>query len=491
MTASWLGLEMLEGMPGIAYATGRDGRLVLANPSFLALTGLPLEEVLARPLEEVLPLHLVAQAVEHEQQVRRVGMPVSRQIRVDGPTGAERTWLVTKFSLRHGGQLDGIGTIVADVTDQVTESDAARREAAFLREVLERVPNLIYAKDRHRRFTLANRAMAELLGSTPGDVLGRTELELGVAVDEVARSEREDGAVLDGDAELLTPEEPRHDPEGGQRWFRTTRQPLLVDGATAEQMLVVATDITEYRAAQRAQLRIKDERMEAVGRLAGGIAHDLNNLLTVLQSGAGVLKEAMGPDAELSFVVDDIGRASARAASLTRQLLAYSRRQLLRPERIDINQVVTAGADELRRVLGEAVELRLSLEPGLPSVLVDHASVGQVLVHLASNARDAMPAGGVLRIETRRTTAQLPEIGHSEVVELAVEDTGHGIPPDVLDRIFEPFFTTRPQGEGTGLGLSMVHGIVRQSGGDVVATSEEGRGARFAVWLPVAREPAK
>jgi PAS domain S-box-containing protein len=488
MNASSLGLEMLASMPNIAYATDRRGRVILANPSFVALTGLSVEEVQGRLLEEVLPLHMVSQAIEHEQQVSAVGMPVSRQIRVDGPTAAERTWLVTKFPLRHGGEIGGIGTVVADVTDQVRESYAAHREASFIREVLERVPNLIYAKDRHRRFTLANLAMAELLGSTPDDVLGRTELELGVTAEEVARSEHEDSVVLDGGAEVLTPEEPRRDSQGGERWFRTTRQPLAATDAAAEQLLVVATDITEYRNAQRAQLRLKDERMDAVGRLAGGIAHDLNNLLTVLQSGAGVLKEMLGPDAELSFVVDDIARASARAASLTQHLLAYSRRQLLRPERIDINQVVVASADDMRRILGQGVELRLSLEPGLPSVLVDHASVGQILINLASNARDAMPGGGTLRVETRRTTAHLPEIGDSEVVEIAVEDSGHGMPPEVLDRVFEPFFTTKPQGKGTGLGLSMVYGIVRQSEGDVVVTSEEGRGTRFAVWLPVARE---
>lgn len=483
-----LGLELLEAMPGVAYATGVDGRVLLANPPFLRLVGLPLPEVLERRLEDLLPLHLVVQAVEHEQQVARVGIPVSRQIQVDGPTGSERTWLVTKVPLRRHGMLAGIGTVVTDVTDQVQESATAQRKASFFREVLERVPNLIYAKDRHHRFTLANRAMAELLHTTPDQMLGRTELELGVAAEDVARSEQADGAVLDGGIEQLDPEEPRHDASSAQRWFRTTRQPLRLDASTTEQLLVVATDITEYRNTQRAQLRFKDERMEAVGRLAGGIAHDLNNLLTVLQSGASLLQEEMGPDAELRFVVDDIARASARAASLTQQLLAYSRRQLLRPERIDINQVVTASEDDLRRVLGDSIELQLTLAPAPPAVLVDHASVGQILVNLASNARDAMPGGGVLRIETRTVVAELPGIGESGVVELVVEDTGQGIPPDVLDHVFEPFFTTKPPGKGTGLGLSMVYGVVRQSGGDVVVTSPEGRGARFVVRLPVADE---
>lgn len=487
MSAPSLGLAMLFGMPGIAYATDRDGRVILANPSFLALAGLPIDAALGRPLEEVLPLHLVSQAIEHEEQVARVGMPLTRQIRVDGPTGTERTWLVTKFPLGHEGQSAGIGTVVADVTDQVRESLAAQREAAFIREVFERLPNLIYAKDRHRRFTLANRAMAELLGASPDDVLGRTERELGVTPEDVQRSDHDDSAVLESGSELLTAEEVRHDAEGGQRWFRTTRQPLLAEGSATEQVVVVATDITDYRNAQRAQLQLKDERMDALGRLAGGIAHDLNNLLTVLQSGAAVLKEMVGQEAELSFVVDDMARASERAASLTGQLLAYSRRQLLRPQRVDINQIVASRADDLRRMLGEKVELRLSLAAELPAVLADQASVGQILENLASNARDAMPDGGVLHIETRHTIAKLPETRESEVVELALTDTGHGIAPDVLERVFEPFFTTKPQGKGIGLGLSMVHGIARQSGGDVVATSQEGRGAQFVVRLPVAR----
>ena len=241
------------------------------------------------------------------------------------------------------------------------------------------------------------------------------------------------------------------------------------------------------RGALEEQLR-HAQKMEAIGRLSGGIAHDFNNLLTAIRGYSELLLRALA-DSPLRGDVEEIFNAAERAATLTGQLLAFSRRQILSPEIIVLNQRVMDMSRMLNRLIGEHIAIDLHLATDLWSVRADAAQLEQVLVNLALNARDAMPEGGRLAIETanREVTASRAralEIAPGPFVELVVRDTGAGIPPEVQGRIFEPFFTTKPKGAGTGLGLSMVYGFVRQSGGTVSVQSAPGQGSSFSLLLP-------
>ncbi len=252
-------------------------------------------------------------------------------------------------------------------------------------------------------------------------------------------------------------------------------------------------EMADRHAAESARGELEDQlrhaqKMEAIGRLSGGIAHDFNNLLTAIRGYSELLLKSL-KGSPLRADVEEIFNAAERAATLTGQLLAFSRRQILSPEIVGVNQRVTDMTRMLNRLIGEHIAIDLHLATDLWPVRADAAQLEQVVVNLALNARDAMPEGGRLAIETANQDispqqAQKLEIAPGAFVELRVRDTGVGIAPELQGRIFEPFFTTKPKGAGTGLGLSMVYGFVRQSGGAVSVTSAPGRGTTFSLLLP-------
>ena len=241
----------------------------------------------------------------------------------------------------------------------------------------------------------------------------------------------------------------------------------------------------------------QSQKIEAVGRLAGGIAHDFNNLLTVINGYSQLLLSRLGSDDPDRVEIEEINTAGARAAALTRQLLAFSRKQVLQPKVLELNAVVTNMERMLHPMIGEDIELHTVLHPQLGRVLADPGQIEQVIMNLAINARDAMPHGGRLTIETANVelnetyARRLLTITPGPHVLMAVSDTGCGMDKGTQAHIFEPFFTTKEQGKGTGLGLSTVYGIVKQSGGSIWVYSEPGRGTTFKIYLPRVEEPAE
>ena len=272
------------------------------------------------------------------------------------------------------------------------------------------------------------------------------------------------------------------------RWWSGRVRVLRDDAGQPLQAIGLVCDITERRHLEE-QVR-QAQKMEAIGRLAGGIAHDFNNLLTVISGYADTLRQSMAPaDPRFDDVVE-IQRAADRAALLTQQLLAVSRNQSSRPGVVDANVVVTDIATMIGRLVGSGIELKVKLAPRPAAVLADRGQLEQVLINLAVNARDAMPDGGVLEIRTSLVdvtaahASRLYSLKQGRHVRITVCDSGVGMPPEVQARVFEPFFSTKPPGKGTGIGLSTVYGIVKQSGGGIFLTSDPGVGTTFDVYLP-------
>lgn len=394
---------------------------------------------------------------------------------IPGPVPAGDRWFEPRVEALDDGTW---GMCLVDVTDARRAEDALRVSADTLQALVRAAPVAVLALDLDRAVTLWNPAAERMFGWTAAEMLGQSYDRL------IPASEREAFAglfarVIGGEG-FAGVEAPRLRRDGVHVPVSISTAPLRdAQGRTTGAMAIVA-DLTETRRLER-QVR-EVERMEAVGRLAGGIAHDFNNLLAVIVSAAEVLQARLVGTQEVELAEDAL-RAATRAAELTRQLLAFSRQQVLRAEAVEVNETVGEVGAMLGRVLGERIRVDLDLAPDPLWVRADRGELVRVILNLAVNARDAMPEGGRLQLRTRR------DPGPPVAVELTVADNGSGIPPDVLACIFEPFFTTKRPGEGTGLGLAMVHGFVHQSGGDVSVQSAPGQGTTFRIRLPEGAPP--
>ena len=368
-------------------------------------------------------------------------------------------------------------------------SNASRREKdralAFVDAALASAPVGFAFYDRELRFTRINPALAAINGAPVDEHIGRTLREMLPALadflEPILRGVIDTGqAVRDLEVEGQTPAS-----RGVTRHWLATYYPVIIEGVTTGVgvVLIETTSIKQLEA----QLR-QAQKMEAIGQLAGGIAHDFNNMLAAIKSYSELVLGETAPDDQRYADVLEIRAAADRAAGLTRQLLAFSRKQLLRPEPVDLNVLVQNVGKLLERVIGVDVECRMALDPDVALIRADPGQLEQVLMNLAVNARDAMPGGGRLTIATANIGQLDPGVdGARKVgphVHLSVTDTGTGMEPAVRDHIFEPFFTTKDPGKGTGLGLATVYGIVQQSGGSLKVDTQPGRGTTFHLYFP-------
>ncbi len=359
------------------------------------------------------------------------------------------------------------------------------------RELFDNATDIVYTHDVEGNFISFNRAGERITGYSLDEALGMKVQDLVIPeqrgrLEEMIRQIVSTQEATTGEVAILTKNGGRVSLELSIRKMNRDARPVAVQG--------IARDISE-RLQLEEQLR-QAQKMEAVGRLAGGVAHDFNNLLTVIK-GYSELLLAIETNERVARPSEEIRKAADRAAGLTRQLLAFSRRQVLQPTVLELNELVSSIERMLRRLIGEDIELVTALSPGLGHVKADAGQIEQVLMNLAVNARDAMPGGGKLILETSNVTLdetycrQIGSITPGSYVMMVVSDTGTGINPAVMDKIFEPFFTTKAIGKGTGLGLSTVYGIIRQSGGSIWVYSEVGHGATFKICLPRVDEAIK
>jgi two-component system, cell cycle sensor histidine kinase and response regulator CckA len=368
-----------------------------------------------------------------------------------------------------------------------TESEL-EQSSVRLQAFLDNAPTAIFLKDHpDGRYVVGNAGLGEVCGMEAEALFGRTDEEL--FGPELA------AALRENDHEVASSRRPQQFVErAGGRVFQSVKFPLLDEAGAVRGVGGVALDITEQLETEAERQRLEDrlrqsERLESVGQLAGGIAHDFNNLLAVIANFAGFVAAEVPPGSALADDVQQIITATDRAGELTRRLLQFSRRQPSMPEVLDAGAILGEVEQLLGRTLGEHITVRTAREDGLWQVVADRGQLEQVLMNLAINGRDAMPGGGVLRVELRNESADAGPVDadgepmEGRFVRLTVADTGAGMSAEVAARALEPFFTTKPSGLGTGLGLSSVYGIVTQAGGALELSSAAGHGTTVTVWL--------
>jgi PAS domain S-box-containing protein len=414
-----------------------------------------------------------------------------RIIRADGEVRWIATRSITLFA-GEGSDRHPIRTVGAcvDFTDRKLAEEGRERLAAML----DAAPDFVAITDAAGHLLYLNRFAHARLGIQPGDDLSRAR----------ARESRPDWvskllaetavptAIRDGvwRGETAFVDEGGHEVPFSQVLLAHRR----ADGEVAF-LSTIARDISREKKLE-AQF-LQSQKMEAIGRLAGGVAHDFNNLLSVILNAATLAYRALPPAHPSREALEDVTAAGERAADLTRRMLAFSRKQVLRPQVVDVNEVLRGMTPMLRRLISEQIDQVTTLDPSLGLIQADPSQLEQVILNLVVNARDAMPGGGKLTIETsngtfeERSDASRGEMHHGPCVAISVSDTGFGMDAPTKARLFEPFFTTKPVGQGTGLGLSMVFGIVKQSGGDISVESQPGRGTTFRVCFPRASDGAR
>jgi two-component system, cell cycle sensor histidine kinase and response regulator CckA len=362
----------------------------------------------------------------------------------------------------------------------------------ILQAVIDATPDAIFVKDLDGRYVLVNDAFARFIGKSPSEIVGRNDFQLYPEVDARAFVEA-DRQVLDtGIAQAFEGEATG---EAGPQTYHVTKGVYRDKDGCKLGVYGISHDISELKHAhetleQTREALFRSQKMEAVGQLTGGIAHDFNNILAIILGNAELLKATLPQNPAVHDTLDAIIRATLHGKDLTGHLLAFSRRRLLNPQPVDVDDVVTGVVRLLGRTLGAMIDVTTSSrQAGM--AFADPAALEAAVLNIALNARDAMPDGGILAIRTSAVTiADAPRtdddlaLGSYALIE--VEDTGCGMPPDVVARVFEPFFTTKSSGRGTGLGLSMVYGFAKQSGGTVMIVSEVGRGTTVRMFLPLA-----
>jgi PAS domain S-box-containing protein len=412
------------------------------------------------------------------------------EYRIVRPDGSIRCMVDRAYPVRNSqGRVEAIVGVVEDITQRKkAEEDLKISEEKFSKAFRASPDAFTLCTLANGRFVEANDSFLRLTGFTREEVTGRTAPELGIwpfpkQRDQFVALLKRDGEVRDIELRLARK-------SGEVRTILASAHIVEVEGAQCA--ISILRDVTDRKALEE-QLR-QAQKMEAVGRLAGGVAHDFNNLLVGILGYSELLNKRLPDDSPLKRMAGEINAAALRARDLTSRLLALSRHQVLQLKVLDFNVLVRQAGRLLEPSIGEDIRTEFQLDSKLGSVKADPAQLEQMVLNLALNARDAMPQGGALSLETSNAQVdaalarQHPGLIPGSYVRLRVSDTGRGIRPEHMPRIFEPFFTTKELGEGAGLGLSTVYGIVKQSGGCVTVTSEPGHGTVFDVYLPRVNE---
>ena len=491
---------LLDALPDVVFTKDKECRFAICNPETLKAVGVEREnQMVGKTVFDLFPREIAEPFHADDLDVLAGKALRDREEESIDPQGNPRWFWTIKIPLRdEHSQITGLIGISRDITSRKRVELERNRLLAQLKLQIERMPLGYLLCDANFRYTRWNPAAERMFGYSEPEVLGKHPFDVIVPTESqglvagIFDRIRAGHMNAHGECANLTKNRGTITCE----WYNT---PLFDEDGTFAGLLSLAQDVTDRKKLEE-KLR-QSQRMEAFGQLAGGVAHDFNNMLTVINGYSELLMLSLPGSDPSRKSVAEIHKAGERSAALTRQLLAFSRQQVLAPQTLDLNAVVTNSETMLRKLIGEDIEFVIRLMPGLWAVRADSGQLEQVLLNLSVNARDAMPTGGRLTIETSNVELDgefvrtHPGSRLGSHVLATVSDTGCGMPPEVMARMFEPFFTTKDIGKGTGLGLATVFGIVNQSGGHVEVTSEVGVGTTFRVYLPqatvVAREPVE
>ena len=474
--------------PAPMHSLDAGGRLIGVSDYWLTMLGYTRDEVIGRHLSEFMVPQSAARFQESQWDeflaVGEVRDEPYEFFRQDGQI--VDVLLSSRLERDQTGAFRQSFALLVDVTARNRAEAALKREREFSELLVRSSPQGVFAFDRDLHLTLWNSALERMTGVTADEILGQRPELFGVSYGGSGVLSAMESAI-NGRSVTLSDEPFAFGRAGRRGFFEATIAPVYGEAGIILGGVAFLHDTTEQRGLEEA-LR-QAQKMEAVGQLTGGIAHDFNNVLTIVAGNLELLEMRLEDRPEVKRLATAASMATNRAERLTQQLLAFSRKQQLQPEPLDLNAVMTGIRELLRKTVGERIEIDFRPGVDLWQSLVDRNQVESMLLNLILNARDAMPDGGRITIETenaqpRSSQVLVLPVGLDSSVLLTVTDTGTGMPQDVLDRVFEPFFTTKPQGRGTGLGLSMIYGFVRQSGGHIQIESTVGAGTRVLIYLP-------
>ena len=468
--------------PVLAFIKDEKGRYEYANEPCLRFFNKKRHELYGHTDHDLLPATVADPLRAHDRVVVGESTGLQTIETMPGRDGEPRSFMVMKFPITDPQERNFVGGFALDITDRRRAEEAERRIARRFRDLFESSPDAIFVQDLKGNILDANAEACSISGQPHAELVGRNLGDL-IHADDLAK--------LLGAVPRLARGEAVH-AETVIRAADGRMTPVAISGSRIEftgrpALLLHARDTSEQQKLQ--QQFHQAQKMEAIGRLAGGVAHDFNNLLTAIIGYNELILGALNERDPLRHSAEEVRKAAERAARLTRQLLAVSRKQTLQPRILDLNSCVSEIEKMLRRLIGDDVELSVIPSPKTACVKADPSQLEQVLMNLVVNARDAMPGGGQLfiRISSMAINAPLDfdlDLPAGSYVVLRVTDTGTGMTDEVRARIFEPFFTTKDPGKGTGLGLATCYGIVKQSGGRILCESSPDRGTTFSIYLP-------
>jgi two-component system, cell cycle sensor histidine kinase and response regulator CckA len=472
----------MDATSDMVFLKDEQFRYVVANKSLAVFSKKPQEEILGKDDFELMPASLAEMCRETDlKALKQMTVLISEEM-FDG-----QFYETTKFPVQLGEGRNGVGGLIRNITSRKEVEEALKEREEFLSSIIENIPNMIFIKDaKELKFVRFNEAGEKLLGINRKELLGKSDRDV-FPIEQADHFNQKDMEALQSRSLIDIPEEPI-DVKTGRRILHTKKMPIFDKNGQPAYVLGISEDITE-KLALESQMR-QSQKLEAIGRLAGGVAHDFNNMLFVISGCAQLAIGETNPGDPVHGFLTEIQGAAKRSAEITRQLLAFARSQAINPKVLDLNSCIEGMLKMIRRLIGENIELNLIKGEALWTVKMDNSQVDQILANLCINARDSIVNRGRICINTKNVTiSDFDSISHGDIgtgdfVLLAVSDDGSGMDEGTLAKIFEPFFTTKDVGRGTGLGLPTVYGIVKQNNGFINVKSEPSVGTTFEIFLP-------